>query len=359
VRKETSIPRSSAEQGSQSQLFGKDDPNNASMKQKINQAGKGGWKARGPTGPSHRFRGFPKSFGKGYSNFLGGIHQIRNYSRHGASSGISGFAKGGYSPSHGSYNPSHGGFFKANGGQNFGKSKGSHKGQGALLDPGRSSCSFAFSTQAEIEDRVVEEEREGQRRGPSDPMRGVSLLVSPASFTFDGSVPKRLRSKSCPRNLARIFGDWCSHKGVDGGSEVSGPMVCDQKAERGRSEAETHLGLSKDQQLSEPVPFQTRSLAEYFPFLRKDMWACKVDLKHAYFHLGVGDELKPYLCVKVGDEVFQFQAACFGLSTLPQIWMNLMKVFQRKWRSKGLLVFIYLDDIFVVGDTQSATAKAI
>ena len=108
-----------------------------------------------------------------------------------------------------------------------------------------------------------------------------------------------------------------------------------------------------------PSHFKLDHWQNIFPFLRKGMWACKVDLKHAYFHLGVGDELKPYLCVKVGDEVFQFQAACFGLSTLPQIWMTLMKVFQRKWRSKGLLVFIYLDDIFVVGDTQTATAKAI
>ena len=40
VRKETSIPGSSAEQGSQAQLFGKDDLSNASMKMKINQAGK-------------------------------------------------------------------------------------------------------------------------------------------------------------------------------------------------------------------------------------------------------------------------------------------------------------------------------
>ena len=81
-----------------------------------------------------------------------------------------------------------------------------------------------------------------------------------------------------------------------------------------------------------PSHFKLDHWQNIFPFLRKGMWACKVDLKHAYFHLGVGDELKPYLCVKVGDEVFQFQAACFGLSTLPQIWMNLMKVFQRKWR---------------------------
>ena len=36
-----------------------------------------------------------------------------------------------------------------------------------------------------------------------------------------------------------------------------------------------------------------------------------------------------------------------------------MKVFQRKWRMKGRLVFIYLDDILVVGKTEEETRHAI
>ena len=55
-----------------------------------------------------------------------------------------------------------------------------------------------------------------------------------------------------------------------------------------------------------------------------------MDLKHAYFHLGIADALKPYLCIQVEEKPFQFQAACFGLSTLPQQWQSVMKVFLKK-----------------------------
>ena len=67
----------------------------------------------------------------------------------------------------------------------------------------------------------------------------------------------------------------------------------------------------------EPKPFRLENWPEIFPFLRKEMWAAKIDLKHAYFHLGIAETLKPYICIQVGEKVFQFQAACFGLSTLP------------------------------------------
>ena len=69
------------------------------------------------------------------------------------------------------------------------------------------------------------------------------------------------------------------------------------------------------------------------------MWAGKIDLKHAYFHLGLADHLKSYMRLKVGDHIFQFNAAAFGLSPLPQMWMQVMKVFQKIWRQKGIMCF--------------------
>jgi transcriptional regulator of met regulon len=97
--------------------------------------------------------------------------------------------------------------------------------------------------------------------------------------------------------------------------------------------------------------------AEIFPVLRKGMWAAKIDLKHAYFHLGIAEELKPYICIQVQEKVFQFQAACFGMSTLPQAWQSVMKVFLKKWRKAGILSWIYLDDILVVGNSPKAVQK--
>ena len=66
---------------------------------------------------------------------------------------------------------------------------------------------------------------------------------------------------------------------------------------------------------------------DIFPFLKKGMFAGKVDLKHAYFHLKVSEELKTFLRPQVGPKVYQFNAAPFGLNLLPQLWMEVMKTF--------------------------------
>ena len=41
------------------------------------------------------------------------------------------------------------------------------------------------------------------------------------------------------------------------------------------------------------------------------------------------------MCIQVEQKVFQFQAACFRLSTLPQQWQSVMKVFLKKMEKTG------------------------
>ena len=94
-----------------------------------------------------------------------------------------------------------------------------------------------------------------------------------------------------------------------------------------------------------------------FPYLKKGMWAAKIDLKNAYFHLELEKTLKPYVRVKVGGDIYEFQAACFGISTLPQLWMQVMKVFQKIWRQKGIMCFIYLDDILVLNTSPAGVTR--
>ena len=94
-----------------------------------------------------------------------------------------------------------------------------------------------------------------------------------------------------------------------------------------------------------------------FPCLRKNMYAAKIDLKHAYFHLGLSDTLKEYVVLKVGDRCFQFQGAAFGLSPLPQLWILVMKTFSRLWKKKGILCCIYLDDILLFNTTARGVER--
>jgi len=81
-----------------------------------------------------------------------------------------------------------------------------------------------------------------------------------------------------------------------------------------------------------PPQFRLENIQQVFPVLRKGMHAIKVDLKNAYFHLGVADVVKPYLCMQVGEKFYQWQEAPFGLSILPFLFQSLMKTLLKRWR---------------------------
>ena len=51
------------------------------------------------------------------------------------------------------------------------------------------------------------------------------------------------------------------------------------------------------------------------------------------------------------------EGACFGLSTLPYFWMELMTVFIKKWRKMGRMAFVYLDDILLLARSKTLALK--
>jgi hypothetical protein len=103
--------------------------------------------------------------------------------------------------------------------------------------------------------------------------------------------------------------------------------------------------------------FKMDHWGQNFPFVRRGMWACKVDLKHAYFHLPLAKNLQEYLVLQVKDRFFQFQAAPFGLSHLPFLWTQVMKTLVKAWRKKSINSFVYLDDVLVLAKSPNKLAK--
>jgi len=106
-------------------------------------------------------------------------------------------------------------------------------------------------------------------------------------------------------------------------------------------------------------PFRMEHLGHIFPFLKRGLWAAKIDLKHAYFHLPVHPELQKYLVLKVGNRLFQFRCAPFGLNMLPFLWTQTMKPLAKSWRQQGILAFVYLDDILVLGKSVGRLEKQV
>ena len=103
--------------------------------------------------------------------------------------------------------------------------------------------------------------------------------------------------------------------------------------------------------------FKLSHLRDIFPFLQKGSWGAKIDLKDAYFHLAINEELKPYLRHKVGNDIWEYQAGPFGLNVMPQLFQSVMKVLESKWRKKGVQVYVYLDDILLLGPTEKILNK--
>jgi hypothetical protein len=127
----------------------------------------------------------------------------------------------------------------------------------------------------------------------------------------------QVRPRSAPGRThpAGIPGDWCSGPGLSQANPVSYPLVCDQQEGGIKGKAETHL----INEHMEARHFKMDHWVNIFPFLRKNVWAAKIDLKNAYFHLGLSEALKEFLVLKVGEKYYQFEGAAFDLSTLPQL----------------------------------------
>ena len=93
------------------------------------------------------------------------------------------------------------------------------------------------------------------------------------------------------------------------------------------------------------------NLSQILPFLKQGLWACKIDLKHAYFHLPVTKSLAQYLVIQVGAKFLSVSGSPIWAKCPPIFVDTSNENFQQVMEKKGLLVFIYLDDILVLSNS--------
>ena len=97
--------------------------------------------------------------------------------------------------------------------------------------------------------------------------------------------------------------------------------------------------------------FRLVTLWGILPFLRPGQYACKIDLKSAYFHMGIHPRDRPYLGVYVDGEFYRWCVLPFGLNVAPREWQRLMQPILNAVRERGALVWVYLDDWLIIGNT--------
>ena len=78
--------------------------------------------------------------------------------------------------------------------------------------------------------------------------------------------------------------------------------------------------------------------------LQKGDWVTSLDLRDAYFHIGIHCRSRRYLRFVFEGKVYQFRALAFGLNVSPYVFTRMLKTVLRHVRRLGIRVHAYLDD---------------
>ena len=78
--------------------------------------------------------------------------------------------------------------------------------------------------------------------------------------------------------------------------------------------------------------------------LEGSRYAASVDLQDAYLHVPMHPRARPYLRFVHQQQVWQFKALPFGLSTAPFVFTWMLRPFLRLLRARGIRIHAYLDD---------------
>ncbi len=73
----------------------------------------------------------------------------------------------------------------------------------------------------------------------------------------------------------------------------------------------------------------------------KGQWMTSIDLSDAYFHIPIHYTSRKYLRFVFKGTVYQFRALCFGLSTAPMIFTQVMKPIAYMAHREGIRLHQY------------------
>lgn len=92
---------------------------------------------------------------------------------------------------------------------------------------------------------------------------------------------------------------------------------------------------------------------------RDNIWLAKADLKNGWYHVPLGDKLKPFLCFQFGGAIYHFNVLPFGLSSAPRALNELTKwVSTYCRRDPSPAGIFYVDDWLFPWSTIKCVAQA-
>lgn len=104
--------------------------------------------------------------------------------------------------------------------------------------------------------------------------------------------------------------------------------------------------------LQAPPKFRMEGLLEVCRALRPHDFMAKIDLKDAYFHMGIHPQSRHLLAFRWEDQIWTYAALPFGLAHAPYVFTKLGRAILGYLRQQGIRMFLYLDDCLVIAETE-------
>ena len=119
------------------------------------------------------------------------------------------------------------------------------------------------------------------------------------------------------------------------------------------------LNLKRFNRFMRKQRFRMETLNTIMGVVPPGCWMASIDLKDAYFHVGILRAHQRFLRFYWRGQAFQFQAMPFGLSTAPRVFTKLLQPIVGFLRTRGISVYIYLDDILVTAPLPAMVRDAV
>ena len=107
------------------------------------------------------------------------------------------------------------------------------------------------------------------------------------------------------------------------------------------------------------TPFKMETLQSVLLSVRSGDWMVSIDLKDAYLQIPIHPDSCKYLRFVVLNQVFQFKALCFGLSTASQVFTQVMAPVSVLLHRLGIRMCRYLDDWLILASSRSLVLQAL
>lgn len=119
------------------------------------------------------------------------------------------------------------------------------------------------------------------------------------------------------------------------------------------------LNLKK---LNEFIPYQHFKMDTFekaLNLISKDIYMGSIDLRHAYYSIGIAVEQQKFFRFCWKNELYQFTACPNGLACMPRLFTKLLKPIFAKLRSEGHVNSGFIDDSLLCGDSYSQCLENI